>query len=119
MQRPSWIHKCKHWSIQRVILTPLDRAGCYVCHRALRTCSEIISEDWDAEIENYDQALREKLQKYPDSIEEVLNTWPSRAKLWEKWDRDRDWRELRCDTQRQSGLLAIDADSYSRASVSK
>jgi hypothetical protein len=71
---------------------------------------------------NHEEKSRlNKLQEYPDSTDEILETWPTRAKLWSKWDQslEGEWRVVCCRDQESPNTLTIDADSYSRESIQR
>ncbi|PVF92878.1 hypothetical protein CPB86DRAFT_829717 [Serendipita vermifera] len=93
------------------ILDP-TRTGCYVCHRVLRPCKEPIISKWEIFDKQEEVLAGELLYKYPDSAEDVLASWPTRAILWDQWNRARSWREVRCSDQRASYMVVVDTDSY-------
>jgi hypothetical protein len=77
--------------------------------------------EWEDRIDQEHELLIKVLPDYPDSTEEILETWPTRAKLWDKWNQgwEYEWRLDFCAVQDRCSMLTIDADSYSRESIQR
>ncbi|PVF92879.1 hypothetical protein CPB86DRAFT_743632 [Serendipita vermifera] len=73
----------------------LSLPGCYSCHKALRQCETPVKTNWQPEPDYHEKVFLTRLQEYPDSEDEILNTWEERAQLWANWNRN-GARELTC-----------------------
>jgi hypothetical protein len=91
--------------------------GCYMCHRALTWCDMWISPKLrfphlrDSSV--IDRPYPLCLLDYPQTEDEVLSTWESRASLWET-HRDSFWfRKFRCGLYDSSEPISYSKyDSY-------
>jgi hypothetical protein len=85
--------------------------GCYLCHRALKLCKERMSVELiKKKSRNPDLVVLEGpypwcLLDYPDTEDEILSTWESRASLWES-HKDHFWiREFMCYEYKSEPVL--------------
>jgi hypothetical protein len=83
--------------------------GCYMCHRALKPCKKRMAEKVEyPELVTPSSPVFEGpypwcLLDYPDTEDEILSTWESRASLWEN-HKDYFWiREFICLTYMCNG----------------
>ncbi|PVF94340.1 hypothetical protein CPB86DRAFT_713425 [Serendipita vermifera] len=93
------------------IILDLSLPGCYLCHRALRRCGTPVKKNWKPEPDYDEKAFLARLQEYPDSDDEILDTWEERKKLWESWNKGKGGREMSCESQVAIDLKPMNQDS--------
>ncbi|PVG01489.1 hypothetical protein CPB86DRAFT_794868 [Serendipita vermifera] len=101
---PLWIHQIIKRPANRElsmagnaeIILDLSLPGCYLCHKALCHCEAPPKENWQPEPDYDDKAFLARLREYPDSEDEILNTWGERSMLWESWGKEKGGRRMGC-----------------------
>ncbi|PVF94321.1 hypothetical protein CPB86DRAFT_876480 [Serendipita vermifera] len=103
-----WTERPSNWELSIAenaeIILDLSLPGCFRCHKALRRCETLVKTNWQPEPGHDEEVFLSRLQEYPASEDEILNTWEERAKLWEDWNKRERWtgvnlREMICENQ--------------------
>lgn len=78
------------------IILDLSLPGCYACHRRFRPCNAPVRIDQPPMTESERHSILERLQEYPISNDEILETWDARVRLWDTLNKDGGGRVKAC-----------------------